>query len=177
MDQRAAVVTSICQQARLIAYINFPTTSFQSVRIADASSRCRGLIVLLWFVGTSIASVWSVFRDPKFAYRWVIAGALVPVFSVVTVVGVLVGVMLLTIGKKAVRKNLLALTIGLFLHLVFDGAFLDTKMFWWPLAGLSLDGYAIPLVERGLLNIPFELVGIALIFWTKRQIKPIPKGV
>jgi hypothetical protein len=50
-------------------------------------------------------------------------------------------------------------------------------MFWWPLAGLSLDGYAIPLVERGLLNIPFELVGIALIFWTKRQIKPLPKGV
>jgi hypothetical protein len=133
--------------------------------------------VLLWFVGTSIASVWSVFRDPKFAYRWVIAGALVPVFSVVTVVGVLVGVMLLTIGKKAVRKNLLALTIGLFLHLVFDGAFLDTKMFWWPLAGLSLDGYAIPLMERGLLNIPFELAGIALIFWTKKQIKPLPTGV
>ena len=121
--------------------------------------------------------MWSVFRDPKFAYRWVIVGALVPVFSVVTVVGVLAAVMLLTIGKKAVRKNLLAVTIGLFLHLVFDGAFLDTKMFWWPLAGLSLDDYAIPLVERGLLNIPFELVGIALIFWTKRQIKPLPKGV
>lgn len=109
-------------------------TSFQSVRIAAASSRCRGLIVLLWFVGTSIASVWSVFRDRKFAYRWVIVGSLVPVFSVVTVVGVLVAVMLLTIGKKIVRKNFLALTIGLFLHLVFDGAFLDTKMFWWPLA-------------------------------------------
>jgi hypothetical protein len=133
--------------------------------------------VLLWFVGTSIASVWSVFRDRKFAYRWVIVGSLVPVFSVVTVVGVLVAVMLLTIGKKVVRKNFLALTIGLFLHLVFDGAFLDTKMFWWPLAGLSLDGYAIPLVERGLLNISFELVGIALIFWTKRQIKPLPRGV
>ena len=133
--------------------------------------------MLLWFVGTSIASVWSVFRDRKFAYRWVILGSLVPVFSVVTVVGVLVAVMLLTIGKKVVRKNFLALTIGLFLHLVFDGAFLDTKMFWWPLAGLSLDGYAIPLVERGLLNISFELVGIALIFWTKRQIKPLPRGV
>ena len=88
--------------------------------------------MLFWFIGTSIASVWSVFRDPKFAYRWVIVGALVPVFSVVTVVGVLVVVMLLTIGKKAIRKNFLALTIGLFMHLVFDGAFLDTKMFWWP---------------------------------------------
>ena len=114
--------------------------------------------MLFWFVGTSVASVWSVFRDPKFAYRWVIVGALVPMFSVVTVVGVLTAVMLLTIGKKAVRKNFLALTIGLFLHLVFDGAFLNTEMFWWPLAGLSIDGYEIPLVERGFLNIPFEIV-------------------
>ena len=129
--------------------------------------------MLFWFIGTSVASVWSVFRDPKFAYRWVIVGALIPVFSVVTVVGFLVAVMLLTIGKKAVRKNFLALTIGLFMHLVFDGAFLSTKMFWWPLAGLSLDGYAIPLIERGFLNIPFEIVGIALMLWTKKQIKPL----
>ncbi len=129
--------------------------------------------MLFWFIGTSVASVWSVFRDPKFAYRWVIVGALIPVFSVLTVVGFLVAVMLLTIGKKAVRKNFLALTIGLFMHLVFDGAFLSTKMFWWPLAGLSLDGYAIPLIERGFLNIPFELVGIGLILWTRKQIKPL----
>jgi hypothetical protein len=121
--------------------------------------------------------VWSVFRDPKFAYRWVIVGALIPIFSVVTVVGVLTAVMLLTIGKnatkKAARKNFLALTIGLFMHLVFDGAFLNTKMFWWPLAGLTTDGYAIPFVERGFLNIPFEIVGVALIMWTKKQIKPL----
>jgi len=129
--------------------------------------------MLFWFIGTSVASVWSVFRDPKFAYRWVIVGALVPLFSVVTVVGVLTAVMLLTIGKKAVRKDFLALTIGLFLHLVFDGAFLNTKMFWWPLAGLSMNGYALPLVDRGLLNIPFEIVGVGLILWTKKQIKPL----
>ena len=106
-----------------------------------------------------------------------IIGALIPVFSVVTVVGVLVAVMLLTIGKNAgkrrVRKNFLALNIGLFLHLVFDGAFLNTKMFWWPLAGLSLEGYEIPLIERGFLNIPFEIVGLGLLLWTKRQIKPL----
>jgi len=133
--------------------------------------------MLFWFIGTSVASVWTVFRDPKFAYRWVIVGSLIPVFSVVTVVGVLIAVMLLTIGRnatqKAARKNFLALTIGLFMHLVFDGAFLDTKMFWWPLAGLTTDGYAIPFAERGFLNIPFEIVGVALIMWTKKQIKPL----
>ena len=133
--------------------------------------------MVFWFIGTSVASVWSVFRDPKFAYRWVIVGALTPVFSVVTVVGFLIAVMLSTIGKnvskKTVRKNFLALTIGLFMHLVFDGAFLSTKMFWWPLAGLSLDGYAIPLIERGFLNIPLEIAGVGLILWTKKQIKPL----
>jgi uncharacterized membrane protein len=60
--------------------------------------------MLFWFIGTSVASVWSVFRDPKFAYRWVIVGALIPIFSVVTVVGVLTAVMLLTIGKNATKK-------------------------------------------------------------------------
>jgi len=133
--------------------------------------------MLFWFIGTSVASVWSVFRDPKFAYRWVIVGALIPIFSVVTVVGVLTAVMLLTIGKiatkKAARKNFLALTIGLFMHLVFDGAFLNTKMFWWPLAGFTTDGYSLPVVERGFLNIPFEIVGVVLILWTKKQIKPL----
>ena len=133
--------------------------------------------MLFWFIGTSVASVWSVFRDPKFAYRWVIVGALIPIFSVVTVVAVLTAVMLLTIGKnatkKAARKNFLALTIGLFMHLVFDGAFLNTNMFWWPLAGFSTNGYSLPLVERGFLNIPFEIVGVALIMWTKKQIKPL----
>ena len=131
--------------------------------------------MLFWFIGTSVASVWSVFRDPKFAYRWVIVGALIPIFSVVTVVAVLTAVMLLTIGKnatkKAARKHFLALTIGLFMHLVFDGAFLNTNMFWWPLAGFSTNGYSLPLVERGFLNIPFEIVGVALIIWTRKQIK------
>jgi hypothetical protein len=41
------------------------------------------------------------------------------------------------------------------------------------LAGLTTDGYSIPLVERGFLNIPFEIVGAALIIWTKKQIKPL----
>jgi len=133
--------------------------------------------MFFWFIGTAVAAVWSVFRDPKFAYRWVIAGALVPIFSLVTVVGVLTAVMLLTIGKnatkKAARKNWLALTIGLFFHLVFVGAFLSTKMFWWPVAGFSFEGYVVPLVERGFLNIPLEILGIFLLLWTRKQVKPI----
>jgi len=92
-------------------------------------------------------------------------------------VGFLVAVMLLTIGKNAskrtVRKNFLALTIGLFMHLVFDGAFLNTNMFWWPVAGFSLEGYVAPFVERGFLNVPLEMLGIFLLLRTRKQIQPL----
>lgn len=177
MVQPVVAATSTCQRAKLIDCTNFLPTSSQSARTVVVLSRYRGSLVFFWFVGTAVASVWCVFRDPKFAYRWVIAGALVPMFSVVMVVGVLAAVMLLTIDqhgtKKATRRNWLALTMGVFFHLVFDGAFLSTKMFWWPVAGFSTEGYVLPLVERGLLNIPFEIFGIWLIVWTKKQVKPL----
>jgi len=34
--------------------------------------------MLFWFVGTSVATVWIVFRDPTFKFRLVILGALLP---------------------------------------------------------------------------------------------------
>jgi len=47
-------------------------------------------------------------------------------------------VMLITYGRKKSRSKMLAFVIGMFLHLVFDGAFTNTKMFWWPISGLQL---------------------------------------
>ena len=38
----------------------------------------RDLTMLLWFVGTSVATVWIVFRDPTFRFRLVVVGALIP---------------------------------------------------------------------------------------------------
>ena len=34
--------------------------------------------MLVWFVGASLAAVWFVFRDPHFAFGWVVAGVLLP---------------------------------------------------------------------------------------------------
>jgi hypothetical protein len=65
---------------------------------------------------------------------------------------------------------MLAVVIGMFLHLVFDGAFTNTKMFWWPLSGLQFGDYALPVFDRGLINIPLEIVGVLLIIWTRRQL-------
>jgi membrane-bound metal-dependent hydrolase YbcI (DUF457 family) len=138
--------------------------------------------MFFWFVGTAVASVWYVFHDPKFAFRLVIAGALAPdvievflghagpLHSVVTMVAIMAAVMLITYGRKKSRSNMLAVVIGMFLHLVFDGAFTNTKMFWWPISGLQFGDYALPVFDRGLINIPLEIVGVLLIIWTRRQL-------
>jgi hypothetical protein len=139
--------------------------------------------VLLWFIGASLAAVWFVFRDPRFAFGWVVAGALLPdvveglvgevgpLHSVVTVVVLLGTVMLATIGNRPRRKKWLALTIGMFLHLVFDGVFADTTVFWWPLGGLDLGGAAIPSLERTWqANVVLECLGAGLLVWFLRQL-------
>lgn len=138
--------------------------------------------MLLWFVGTSVAAVWFVFRDPQFNFRLVVIGALIPdiidgigggagpLHSVVTVIGLLAVVMLITTGRRPVRKPLLAVIIGLFMHLVFDGAFANTSMFWWPLGGFATYEQALPSIDRGWINVGLELVGLGLILWVRSQI-------
>jgi membrane-bound metal-dependent hydrolase YbcI (DUF457 family) len=139
--------------------------------------------MLFWFIGTAVATIWFVFHDKKFAYRHVVAGALVPdvievflghagpLHSVVTVVAIMAAVMLITYGRKKSRSNMLAVVIGMFLHLVFDGAFANTKMFWWPISGLKFGDSALPVFDRGLLNIPLEIIGVLLLLWTRNQVK------
>ena len=145
--------------------------------------------MLLWFVGTSVAAVWFVFRDPQFNFRLVVVGALIPdiidgigggagpLHSVVTVIALLAVVMLITTGRRPVRKPLLAVIIGLFMHLVFDGAFANTSMFWWPLGGFATYEQALRSVDRGWINIGLELVGVGLIFWVRSQIGQTGKKI
>ena len=139
--------------------------------------------MLLWFIGTSVATIWFVFHDKQFAYRLVVAGALAPdvievflghagpLHSVVTLVALMTAVMLVTYGRKKSRSNMLAVVIGMFLHLVFDGAFTNTTMFWWPISGLKFGDYALPVFDRGLINIPLEIIGVLLILWTRKQVQ------
>ena len=128
--------------------------------------------MLFWFVATAVWSVWFVFRDPKFDYRLVAIAALVPdlidglrgavgpLHSVVTSIAVLFAIMIATAGRKPSRQRLLALPIGMFIHLIFDGAFSNTRTFWWPLTGISLSENSLPSVERGPWNLPLEIVGV-----------------
>jgi hypothetical protein len=132
--------------------------------------------VFLWFLGTSVATVFYVFTDPRFDYRLLLVGSLLPdlidvpfgqarwAHSLTVAVGLLTLVMLVTAGRKPIRRLLLGAPIGMLLHLVWDGAFSSAKVFWWPFSG-SWGDMEVPSMERGLLNIPMELIG-AVILWS-----------
>lgn len=79
--------------------------------------------------------------------------------SVVTSIALLAIVMLVTIGRKPSRKVLLGLPIGTFLHHVFDGAFTNTEMFWWPIGGWEFSAEALPVVARAGGTYRLKLLG------------------
>jgi hypothetical protein len=136
--------------------------------------------MFLWFVATAIVSVWFVFRDPRFDYRLLIVGSVLPLADGVTggafvlhtltlCLLLLAVVMLTTIGRRPTRKLLLGLPIGMLLHLVFDGVWNDTDLFWWPLGGWGFGEIALPEVARGWWDVLLELVGLAILVWVWRR--------
>lgn len=133
--------------------------------------------MLLWFIGTAVLTVRYVFTDPRFDYRLLVVGALLPdvidiwsgrarwAHSLTIAVGVLVVVMVVTAGRKPVRRLLLGLPIGMLLHLVYDGAFASTRVFWWPLWG-PLSNVRLPSLDRSpVLTVAMEVVGAAMLWW------------
>jgi hypothetical protein len=138
--------------------------------------------VILWFAGTSFLAVWLVFRDPAIDHRLVMAGAVLPdaidaltggpwvMHSVAASVALLAAVMGATVGRRLLRRQLIALPIGTFLHLVFDGAWGDTDTFWWPFTGHFGDGRLLS-VERGPFSIVLEVVGVGILAWAFRRFR------
>ena len=136
--------------------------------------------MFLWFIGTAVVSVWYVFRDPRFDYRLLAVGSILPdvidlpggharwAHSLTVAVGTLVLVMPMTAGRKPIRRLLLALPIGMLMHLVWDGAFASTKVFWWPFTG-SRGNVRVPSLQRGWLNLAFEAAGALLLAWMWRR--------
>lgn len=138
--------------------------------------------MILWFVGTAWAAVWMVFGDPRFNFRMLAVGALLPdlvdvvtggtwvMHSVTASVTVLAVVMATTRRRSPVRPVLLALPIGMFMHLVFDGAFTRTEAFWWPFSGVAFGADRLPSIDRGWWNVPLEVAGLVLCVWVRRRI-------
>jgi hypothetical protein len=138
--------------------------------------------MLLWFVGTACTVAWFVFHDRCFNYRALAVGAVAPdlvdgvvwkgagaLHSMVTVMALMVAAVLATVGRRNLRRQLIAVAIGVMLHLVFDAAFADASVFWWPLSGWSFEGAALPSADRGLaVGLLLEVVGAGLLAWLYR---------
>jgi hypothetical protein len=138
--------------------------------------------MILWFAATAFVAVWAVFKDPAIDYRLVMVGALVPDaidvwtggrwigHTVLLAIVVLTAAMLGTRSRRRLRRRLLALPIGMFLHLVFDGVWADRATFWWPAFGASFDG-ELPTISRGEASVLLELVGVALLIWVWQRFR------
>lgn len=150
-----------------------------SASSAAASSSAE---VLLWFAGLAFVLVWKVFNDPAIDYRLVVVGALVPdlvdgvvggagpLHSLTASAGLLALVMVATRGRRSARRRLLALPIGTFMHLVLDGAWTRTRVFWWPVLGGSFGGARLPSLTRPLLVVAVqEAVGAVALLWAWRR--------
>ncbi len=139
--------------------------------------------MIAWFAVLSVAAVVMVFGDPRLDHRLVAVGALLPdvvdgtvrvgrngpAHTLLGAVVVLTAVMLGTIGRRPLRRRLLAVPIGWMAHLVLDPAWTATHVFWWPAFGVSLPG-RIPLLERpAAVTVAMELVGLAVgvVLWRR----------
>lgn len=139
--------------------------------------------MVLWFAGMAFVCVWAVFKDPAIDHRLVIVGALLPdlvdvwsggrwlahtvLFSIVLLTLVMLG----TRGHRLLRRRLLALPIGTFLHLVLDGMWTDKQVFWWPVYGSSFGDRSLPSIGRGWLDVPLELLGLLALVWAWRRFR------
>lgn len=138
--------------------------------------------MILWFVGPAVLGVWSVFRSPAADYRMVAVGALLPLVelpfgeprllhSLTGAAVLLLAVMLGARGQRLVQRRLLGLPIGVLMHLVLDGAWADSRGFWWPFLGASWSDSQLPELGRGALNILLELLGLAACWWGWRRFR------
>jgi hypothetical protein len=53
----------------------------------------------------------------------------------------------------------------MFMHLVLDGAWANTDIFWWPAFGTSFGNDRLPELDRGALSVVMELLGVAALVY------------
>ena len=137
--------------------------------------------MLLWFVIVAPIVVAEVFRSPMVDYRFVALGAAVPLLeliggrpvvlhSLVAPVVALGVVMVATQHRRLIRRRLLGIPIGMFLHLVLDATWTDAELFWWPAFGVDLAGRELPELGRSLVvGVVLDIVAIVLGFVAWRR--------
>lgn len=136
--------------------------------------------MILWFAGLGSLIAWEVFKSPALDYRLVMLGSVLPVAEVVTggprllhtlagAVLALAVVMVATRNRRLLRRRLLGLPIGLFLHLVLNGAWTRKELFWWPAFGWPFGAGGLPELDRGGWLLLMELAGAGALLWSYRR--------
>lgn len=136
--------------------------------------------MLLWFVVTAPFLVAEIFKSPMVDYRLVALGAALPLIEVffgqafilhtlLAPVVVLTVVMLTTMNRRLVRRRLLGIPIGMFFHLVLDGTWSSSVLFWWPLFGFSLADEPVPETTAIGLRVLLEFAAIGLAVFAYRR--------
>lgn len=146
--------------------------------------------MFFWFAGLAFAIVLVVFSSPALDFRLVMAGAVLPVVeaafggawllhTLLGPVAVLTLVMVATTGSRLTRRRWLSLPIGMFMHLVLDGSWSTTELFWWPFLGVGdvLGAEPVPEVERSVaVLVAMELVGLAVLAFLVRRLELLGAG-
>ncbi|MGI8793674.1 MAG: hypothetical protein ACR2H3_10935 [Acidimicrobiales bacterium] len=140
--------------------------------------------MILWFAGAAFVAVWAVFRDTAIDYRLIMAGALLPdlidvgfggarvAHTLAASATLLAAVMVATRGRRALRRRLLALPIGTFLHLVFDAMWTRTATFWWPAFGVAFENDRLPSLDRlGPVVVAQEFLGLVALVWVWQRFR------
>ncbi len=140
--------------------------------------------MLFWFAGLSVVVVWKVFTDTAIDYRLIMAGALAPdlvdalagglgvLHTVMSSAVLLAVVMVATRGRRRLRRRLLALPVGTFLHLALDAAWTNAELFWWPVLGTHLPGNLPLSIHRPLVVlVAQEAAGVAALVWWWRRFR------
>jgi hypothetical protein len=137
--------------------------------------------MFVWFAAGAFLIVVLVFSSPALDYRLIVLGAVAPVaegalggpYLLHTLLGsvvLLVVVVLVTRGRRLVARQWVGLPIGTFLHLVLDGTWARTELFWWPfLGGDPLGEGQIPEFEHLALSLVLEVVGVGIALWLVRR--------
>ena len=159
--------------------------------------------MFLWHIGMTVLIARYVFRDAAMDLRWLALGSILPdvidkpIASILLndtfhthriyghsllflAVGMVVALLVTRRGATS-RKAAFAAVLGLFVHLVLDGAWTSPDAFLWPLFGWSfpaMSGSDFPTLVHTMITDPLvwagEVAGAAYLGYLWRRHLRVP---